>query len=111
MEYLCRTCLPNRTNIVYPQNIYNFASKKFILSVFEIDKILKFLSDANYIIFVAYTNEKGYYYCVKLKNKGQRFLTDKKNYKKSIFAKAFQTLAFASAIFIIALLLKTIFGG
>ena len=52
MSYLCNKCQQKRTYLISPQEITQALSKKFVLSVEEIDEIMVTLSNENYIDFV-----------------------------------------------------------
>ena len=68
MAYLCTRCQQKRTYLVSPQEIAQALSKKFVLSIEEIDEILVVLSNENYLDFVVSESKKGYFYCITLKN-------------------------------------------
>ena len=61
MRYLCQKCQQKRTYLVSPQEITQALSKKFILSVEEIDEIMVELQNLNYIEFVVSDSNKGYF--------------------------------------------------
>ena len=52
MAFLCERCQQKRTYLISPQEITQALSKKFVLSVEEIDEIMVTLSNENYIDFV-----------------------------------------------------------
>ena len=83
--------------------------KKIILSVSEIEEIMSSLSLQNYIDFVISDSKNGYYYCVKLKKKGQSYLIDKKKQRKSLMMLVFRSMFLATVSFVFGLILKAIF--
>ena len=82
MSYLCERCQKKKTYLISPQEITSALSKKYVLSIDEIDEIMVGLSNANFIDFVISDGKKGYMYCVTLKKCGQTYLSDVKNQRK-----------------------------
>ncbi len=80
-----------------------------ILSVSEIDEIMTGLSLQNYIDFVVSDSKNGYYYCVKLKKKGQTYLVDSRKQKKALMMLVLRSMFLATVSFVFGLILKAIF--
>ncbi len=80
-----------------------------ILSVSEIDEIMTGLSLQNYIDFVVSDSKNGYYYCVKLKKKGQTYLSDSRKQKKALMMLVLRSMFLATVSFVFGLILKAIF--
>ena len=104
-------CPKKRTCLVSPSEIAGALSKKFVLSVSEIDEIMSELSNENYIDFVVSESKMGYYYCVTLKKKGQTFEVDSRRQKKNFGLLVLRSLFLATVSFIFGLVLKMIFKG
>ena len=111
MKYLCKVCPQKQSCLISAQQIAEQMYRKYLFSISELDDIMISLSKDNYIEFVASDSKKGYYYCVKLKNKGQTFLKDLAKQKKELFFVLFKTVCLAGVSFVIGVLLKAIFGG
>ncbi len=111
MLYLAKVCPKKRTCLVSPGEIAAALSKKFVLSVAELDEIMCELSNENYIDFVVSESKMGYYYCVTLKKRGQSFETDSKRQKKSFGLLILRSLFLATVSFIFGIVLKMIFKG
>ena len=111
MKYLVKVCPKKRTCLVSPNEIAASLSKKFVLSVSELDEIMTNLSNENYIDFVVSESKMGYYYCVTLKKKGLSFEQDSKRQKKTFGLLVLRSLFLALVSFIFGLVLKTIFKG
>ena len=111
MSYLCKVCPKKRTCLVAPSEIAGALSKKFVLSVSEIDEIMSELSNENYIDFVVSESKMGYYYCVTLKKKGQSYEIDSRRQKKTFGLLVLRSLFLATVSFIFGLVLKMIFKG
>ena len=111
MMYLAKVCPKKRTCLVSPADIASALSKKFVLSINEIDEIMSNLSDENYIDFVVSESKMGYYYCVTLKKKGISFEQDSKRQKRNFGLLVLRRLFLATVSFIFGLVLKTIFKG
>lgn len=111
MLYLCKVCPKKRTCLVSPSDIAAALSKKFVLSIAELDEIMSKLSDENYIDFVVSESKMGYYYCVTLKKKGQSFVSDSKSQRRTFGLLVLRSLFLATVSFIFGLVLKTIFKG
>lgn len=109
MTYLCERCQKKKTYLISPQEITSALSKKFLLSVNEIDEIMVQLSNANYIDFVVSDGKKGYMYCVTLKKCGQTYLTDTKNQKRTLGILVLRSIFLATVSFIFGIILKAIF--
>lgn len=111
MLYLCKVCPKKRTCLVSPSDVSAALSKKFVLSIAELDEIMTKLSDENYIDFVVSESKMGYYYCVTLKKKGQTYASDSKNQRRTFGLLVLRSLFLATVSFIFGLVLKTIFKG
>ena len=109
LRYLCRVCLGKRTCLISPHDIAKDVCKKMVLSINEIDEIMASLSLQNYIDFVVSNSKEGYYYCVKLKKKGQTYLSDAKKARKSLYMLILRSLFLALVSFVFGLILKAIF--
>lgn len=109
LRYLCRVCVGKKTYLISPHDIAKEVSNKLILSISEIDEIMAGLSLQNYIDFVVSDSKNGYYYCVKLKKKGQTYLSDSKKQKKELFKLILRSMFLATVSFVFGLILKAIF--
>ncbi len=111
MLYLCSKCQKKKTYLISPQEIAEHLSKKFVLSIAEIDEIMVKLSVENYIDFVVSESKKGYYYCVTLKKCGQSFEADTKKQRKVLGLMVLRSMFLATVSFVFGLILKIIFKG
>ena len=109
LKYLCKVCVGKKTYLISPHEIAMELCKKMVLSVNEIDEIMASLSLQNYIDFVVSDSKNGYYYCVKLKKKGQTYLTDVKRQKKTLLMLVLRSIFLATVSFVFGLILKAIF--
>ena len=109
MTYLCNKCQKKKTYLISPQEITSALSKKYVLSIDEIDEIMVGLSNSNFIDFVISDGKKGYMYCVTLKKCGQTYLTDVKNQKKTLGILVLRSIFLATVSFIFGIILKAIF--
>ena len=109
MRYLCEMCPKKRTYLVSPHDIAIALSKKYVLSISELDEIMQELSFENYIDFVATEGKNGYYYCVTLKKRGQSFEYDLKEKKRNFGLLVLRSLFLATISFVFGLVLKAIF--
>ena len=109
LSFLCKKCVGKRTHLVSPHDIARAVSKKLILSVSEIDEIMASLSLQNYIDFVVSDSKNGYFYCVKLKNKGQTYLSDSRKQRKALGLLVLRSMFLATVSFVFGLILKAIF--
>lgn len=107
--FLCKKCQKNKTYLIAPQEISQSLSKKFVLSVNEIDEVMLVLSKENYIEFVVSQSKNGYFYCVNLKKKGQTFLEDSKKNRKVFGMLVLRSCFLATVSFVFGVLLKAIF--
>ncbi len=110
MTYLCTRCQQKRTYLVSPQEITQALSKKYILSIEEIDEIMVSLANENLIEFVVSDSKKGYFYCVNLKKNGQSYIHDVKKNRKVFGLLILRSIFLATVSFIFGLILKAIFS-
>lgn len=109
MSYLCSKCQQKRTYLISPQEITQALSKRYVLSVEEIDEIMVELSNENYIDFVVSDSKKGYFYCVNLKKSGQTFNTDTRKNRRTFGLLILRSMFLATVSFVIGMILKAIF--
>lgn len=109
MLYLCEVCTPKRSYLISASTIAEEMSKKFLLSIAEIDEIMTSLAKDNYIDVVISDSKKGYFYCVMLKNKGVMFKKDLQKQKKELGLLLLRTLCITILSFVVGLILRTIF--
>ena len=109
MIYLCERCQRNKTYLISPHEIAQALSKKYILSVEEIDEIVVKLSNENLIDFVVSDSKNGYFYCVNLKKAGQSFLSDIRRNRRTLGLLILRSCFLATVSFAFGLLLRTIF--
>ena len=109
LVYLCKVCVGKKTYLISPHDIAKEICNKIILSISEIDEIMTSLSMQNYIDFVVSDSKEGYYYCVKLKKKGQTYLLDAKKQKKALMMLVLRLMFLATVSFVFGLILKAIF--
>ena len=109
--YLVQICSPKRAYLFFAENIAEFVSKKYIISLTELDDIMIMLEKDKYIDFVVSDGKKGYYYCVTLLNKGLTYKKDLKKEKKELLLLVARTLVLAVLSFVVGVLLKAIFKG
>ena len=109
LKYLCKVCAGKKTYLISPHDIAKEVCNKVILSVSEIDEIMTSLSLQNFIDFVVSDSRNGYFYCVKLKKKGQTYLSDSKRQRKSLFMLILRSMFLATVSFVFGIILKAIF--
>jgi hypothetical protein len=109
MSFLCSKCQQKRTYLISPQEITSAVSKKFVLSVEEIDEIMVQLSNDNYIDFVVSDSKKGYFYCVNLKKSGQTFNVDTKKNRRTFGLLILRSCFLATVSFVFGMILRAIF--
>lgn len=109
MSYLCSKCQQKRTYLVSPHEIAQALSKKFVLSVEEIDEIMVKLSNENFIDFVVSDSKNGYFYCVNLKKCGQTFNVDNKKSRRTFGLLVLRSMFLATVSFVFGMILKAIF--
>lgn len=109
MSYLCNKCQQKRTYLISPQEITQALSRRYVLSIEEIDEIMVSLSNENYIDFVVSESKKGYFYCVNLKKAGQTFNTDTKKNRRTFGLLVLRSMFLATVSFVFGLILRAIF--
>lgn len=109
LKFLCNVCSSKKTYLISPHEIAKNVCKKTVLSANEIDEIMTNLSMQNYIDFVVSDSKDGYFYCVKLKQKGQTYLDDSRRQRKALMLLVLRSMFLASVSFVFGLILKAIF--
>ena len=111
MQFLSEICTSKRSYLISAEQIAEFISKKFILSISEIDDILISLNKDGYLDFVISDSKSGYYYCITLKNKGLTYKKDEKKKRTEIILLLLRTLGITILSFILGVILRAIFNG
>lgn len=111
MSYLCSVCLDKKTYLISTSSLAEYVSKKYVISIAELNDIMISLCKDNYLDFVVSDSKKGYYYCINLKNKGLTFKKDLKKEKQALIGLVIRTVALSLLSFLLGLLLKAIFKG
>ena len=109
LKFLCKVCSGKKTYLISPHDIAKNTCKKAVLSANEIDEIMTSLALQNYIDFVVSDSKNGYFYCVKLKKKGQTYIDDTKRQHRALMLLIVRSIFLASVSFVFGLILKTIF--
>ena len=109
MTYLCKKCQKNKTYLISPQDITQALSKKFVLSVSEIDEIMVSLANQNFVDFVVSDSKNGYFYCVNLKKAGQTYLADAKKSRRTMGLLVLRSMFLATVSFVFGIILRAIF--
>lgn len=109
MSFLCTRCSQKRTYLISPQEILGALSKKYVLSVEEIDEIMVSLQNENYIDFVVSESKKGYFYCVNLKKNGQSYNADTKKNRRTFGMLILRSCFLATVSFVFGIILRAIF--
>ena len=109
MTYLCNRCQRKKTYLISPQEITQALSKKYFLSVEEIDEIMVKIANENYIDFVVSDGKNGYFYCVNLKKSGQSYLVDTKRNRRTFGMLVLRSMFLATVSFVFGIILRAIF--
>ena len=109
MAFLCNKCQQKRTYLISPQEITQALSKRYILSVEEIDEIMVELANQNYVEFVVSESKKGYFYCVNLKKNGQTYNSDTRKNRQTFGLLVLRSIFLATVSFVFGLILRAIF--
>lgn len=110
LAYICGVCIKKRTYLISPYDIAASLSKKFVLSIAELDEIMLELSNENYIDFVISESREGYFYCVTLKKRGQTYERDMRNRRRNFGLLILRSMFLATVSFVFGLILKSIFS-
>ncbi len=111
MLYLLGKCVDKKTYLIPSSSIAEYVSRKYVISIAELDDIMISLSKDNYLDFVGTSSKKGYYYCINLKNKGLTYKKDLKKQKQELVGLVIRTIILSIVSFVLGLLLKIIFKG
>ena len=109
--YLLEICQNKRAYLILAEQIAEFVSRKYLVSMAELEEIMISLAKDNYIDFVVSDGKNGYYYCITLKNKALTLKKDIEKQKKEFWFAILKTLGFAVLSFVVGIILKTIFNG
>lgn len=111
MLFLCEVCSGKRSYLISADTIAEYVSKKYLLSIAELDDIMVTLSKDNYIDVVISDGKRGYFYCISMKNKGLTYKKDLVKQKKELAVLIIRTICVTVLSFVVGLLLKNIFGS
>lgn len=109
--YLLEICPAKRSYLILAEQIAEFVSKKYLITISELDDIMLSLSKDNYVDFVVSDGKNGYYYCITLKNKALTLKKDLQKQKKEFWLNVLKTFGFAVLSFVIGIILRSIFKG
>ncbi|MBQ7885039.1 MAG: hypothetical protein IJ318_02980 [Clostridia bacterium] len=107
--YLLEVCQNKRSYLILAEQIAEFVSKKYLISLSELDDIMISLAKDNYIDFVVSDSKNGYYYCITLKNKALTLKKDMQKQKKEFWFAILKTFGFAVLSFVVGIILRAIF--
>jgi hypothetical protein len=110
MLFLCDVCSGKKSYLISADQIAEYLSKKYVLSIAELDEIMLMLNKENYIDLVFSDGKKGYFYCIALKNKGLTFKKDLIKHRKELVMLVLRTLGITILSFIVGLILRAIFN-
>lgn len=110
MLYLYDVCKDSKTRLIPAGKIVEFVSKKYVLSLYELEMIMLSLKKDNYIDYVASESKKGLTYCVSLKEKGKVYRKDLKKQQKNAIITLARTVGLAVLSFFVGLILKALFS-
>lgn len=86
-------------------------SKKQFLSLKEIENILNKMQADNLIEFVANRTENDYNYIIKLKPKGEYFLSSEQSKGNDFIVGMFVYIIFFGLVLLLVFVIKNLFGG
>ena len=109
MSYLCARCQKKQTYLISPQEILQALSKKYVLSIEEIEEIMVQLSNDNFIDFVVSDSKNGYFFCVTLKKCGKTYLADTKKNRRAFGLLVLRSMFLATVSFVFGIILRAIF--
>jgi len=110
MLFLSEICSGKKSYLISVDQIAEYVSRKYILSIPELDEIMLVLNKENYIDLVFSDGKRGYFYCISLKNKGLTFKKDLIKQKREVIMLLLRTLGITILSFIVGLILKAIFN-
>ncbi|MDD2445461.1 MAG: hypothetical protein PHX09_01465 [Clostridia bacterium] len=110
MLFLSEVCSGKKSYLISADQIAEYLSRKYVLSIAELDEIMLMLSKDNYIDLVFSDGKKGYFYCISLKNKGLTFKKDLIKHRKELVMLVLRTLGITILSFIVGLILRAIFN-
>ena len=109
--YLLEICPSKRSYLILAEQIAEFVSRKYLITISELDEIMISLAKDNYIDFVVSDGKNGYYYCITLKGKALTLKKDMQKQKKEFWYGILKTFGFAVLSFVIGIILRSIFKG
>lgn len=109
MTYLYDVCNGKGTELISPSQIMEAVMNKYEMNEIEIDQIINALALDEYIDVVNSDNKGKLVYCITLKAKGEAYLRETNNHKKTAAWLITRTIALAILSFIVGIILKAIF--
>ncbi len=109
MSYLFGECVDKDSTLISPQQITTALMPKYELNNIEIDQIINALVLDDYIDAVSSDSKGRLVYCIKLKQKGESYLRERKSTQKTATMLIVRTVLLAILSFIVGVILKSIF--
>ncbi len=110
MAYIFEKCQNKDSVLISPEELQNYSLSKFNISLPEIGEIIENLVLENYITMVLSDKKGSPIYCISLDKKGEGFLREQKNKRKSTVNIIVRTVLLAILSFVVGVLLKAIFS-
>lgn len=109
MSYLFEVCNGKGSELISPNQIMEAVMNKYEMNEIEVDQIVNALALDEYIDVVNSDNKGKLVYCITLKAKGEAYLRESTNNKKTAAWLVTRTIALAILSFVVGMILKAIF--
>ena len=109
MDYIFEKCIDKQSTLISPKEIIDSLAPKITIAEEDVDKIINNLMLDNYIDVVNSDKNGELIYCVSLETKGEGYLREKQQRKKTTYLILGRTVVLAIISFVVTLILKAIF--
>lgn len=111
MRYIYLKSYKKGTSLISPQELISSLKNNLVISPEQLNNAITNLQLDNYIDFVVSNTKGKQVYCFTLKQKGEAFLREQENIKKTNIKLVVRTILLAILSFIVGIILKSIFKG
>ncbi len=109
MRYIYLKSYKKGTSLISPQELISSLNKNLVISPTQLNTALTNLQLDGYLEYIVSNTKGKQVYCFTLKQKGEAFLREEQNYKKTNTKLIVRTVLLAVLSFIVGIVLKAIF--
>ena len=109
MRYIYYKSIKKGTSLISPQELISSLNKNLVISPTQLNTSLNNLQLDGYFEYIVSNTKNKQVYCFTLKQKGEAFLREEENIKKTNTKLIIRTILLAILSFVVGIVLKSIF--